>query len=78
MPTLIEMIVPKDFEYYSFGNSRLNKNKELEIGHEKLMDKSGNEESDSKDKLKIKEAKRKYVSLIGFAWQYLMKENRVE
>ena len=37
MPTLIEMIAPKDFEYYSFGTSLLNKHKKYGIVNSKII-----------------------------------------
>jgi len=39
LPTLIEMIAPKGFEYYSFGNSLLDENKEKSITYKKIVDK---------------------------------------
>ncbi|MFD0963004.1 LTA synthase family protein [Pseudofulvibacter geojedonensis] len=91
MPTLIEMIAPQDFEYYSFGESLLDKSVGVAIGHEKIMynddifyfPKNGLVE---KGKIKGKGvpsinesfAKKKHDSLIGIAWQYIMKENRVK
>lgn len=38
LPTLIEMVAPEGFEYYSFGNSMLDADKHLGIGCGKVID----------------------------------------
>lgn len=91
MPTLIEMIAPRGFEYYSFGNSLLHKKENLAISHEKIMYKDdlyyflkngaveqGGVNGDYNNSINEIKAKKKHDSLLGISWQYIMKENRVK
>ena len=39
MPTLIDLVAPEGFKYYSFGSSMLQKNKLYGIGYNKLITK---------------------------------------
>lgn len=84
MPTLIEMIAPKDFEYYSFGTSLLDENKKYGIGHKRIAthedlyffpkDKKiekfnlNNQKKIYLDKSSLKE---KYNKLMALSWHYI-------
>lgn len=85
-PTLIELIAPKDFEYYSFGTSLLLPNKNLGIAFEKTIDtdslyfapKDASIESinltdfstNLTSQFKYKEEQAK---LLGLSWHYIIK-----
>ena len=86
IPTLIEMIAPKDFEYYSFGSSLLNPNKTIGISHDKLI--IPNElyyfrKDDRVDKITLNNMhesiidstnlKHKFNKQMALAWYYTMK-----
>lgn len=91
MPTLIEMIAPKDFEYYSFGTSLLDKNKKYGIGHSKIIT---SEELYylPKDKMVEKfnlinqessflgqtELMKEYNKLMALSWHYIRKGNNLK
>jgi phosphoglycerol transferase MdoB-like AlkP superfamily enzyme len=88
MPTLLELIAPKGFKYYSFGSSLFSADKNYGIGFEKAIDKDSlfyfpkdalvDEISliDYKEK-KVKNNKYQddYNKLMRLAWYYTMKGN---
>jgi len=91
MPTLIEMIAPKDFEYYSFGKSLLDNNKNYGIGfskaitheglyHFKNNDKVEKSEIYSNGKIGLSKDSLKVISnkLMGLSWHYIMKGNAIK
>ena len=89
MPTLIEMIAPKGFEYYSFGESMFTKGKNEGISFDKMIEgnnlyyfpKGSNIEnidlsSFKENNLKTsKQEEDKHNKLMALAWYYTMKGN---
>ncbi|MCF6130034.1 sulfatase-like hydrolase/transferase [Flavobacterium sp. AS60] len=88
MPTLIEMIAPKGFEYYSFGESMFTKGKNEGIAFDKMIDgndlyyfpKGANIEKIDLTTFKETSFKRsdlelKHNKLMALAWYYTMKGN---
>jgi phosphoglycerol transferase MdoB-like AlkP superfamily enzyme len=88
MPTLIEMIAPKGFEYYSFGESMFAKGKNEGIAFDKMIDgndlyyfpKGSNIEKIDLTTFKETNLKRsslelKHNKLMALAWYYTMKGN---
>ena len=91
MPTLIEMIAPKGFEYYSFGESLFNKNKHDGFGYHKMI--TDNELFYFPDEAKIEkidlntfkenyfknnELVKKHNNLMALAWYYTRKGNNLK
>ncbi len=90
MPTLIEMIAPEGFEYYSFGTSLLDENKKYGIGYKKFItsdellyfpkDKKVetfnlvNKEKSFLDKSPLKKHANELMAL---SWHYIMKGDTV-
>ena len=88
MPTLIEMIAPKGFEYYSFGESMFTKGKNEGISNDKMIEgndlyhfpKGANIEKIDLNTFKETYFKRsnlelKHNKLMALAWYYTMKGN---
>ncbi|UPT70157.1 MAG: sulfatase-like hydrolase/transferase [Flavobacterium sp. JAD_PAG50586_2] len=88
MPTLIEMIAPKGFEYYSFGESMFTKDKKECIAFDKMIQgndlyyfpKGANIEKIDlttfrETNLKKSELEMKHNKLMALAWYYTMKGN---
>lgn len=88
MPTLIEMIAPKGFEYYSFGESMFTKGKNEGIAFDKMIDgndlyyfpKGANIEKIDLNTFKESNLKKsnlelKHNKLMALAWYYTMKGN---
>lgn len=85
-PTLIEMIAPKDFVYYSFGSSLLHQNKEYGVGFEKTIDSDSlyfsakdeqvyaislsNFMENKRIELKYKD---EYEKIMGLSWHYIIR-----
>lgn len=91
MPTLIEMIAPKGFEYYSFGESMFTKGKNEGIAFEKMID--GNDlyyfpkgakiekielNTFKETNLKKSDLQLKQNKLMALAWYYTMKGNNLK
>lgn len=91
MPTLIEMIAPKGFEYYSFGESMFDKGKNEGIAFDKMID--GNElyyfpKGSNIEKIDLTTFKEsnfkksdlefKHNKLMALAWYYTMKGNNLK
>ena len=90
MPTLIEMIAPKGFEYYSFGESMFTKGKSEGIAFDKMIDgkdlyyfpKGSNIESINLNSFKETNFRKsdvelKHKKLMALAWYYTMKGNNL-
>lgn len=92
MPTLIEMIAPKGFEYYSFGESMFTKGKNEGIAFDKMIEgndlyyfpKGSNIEKidlttfrESNSKTSALE-EQKHNKLMALAWYYTMKGNNLK
>ncbi len=88
MPTLIEMIAPRGFEYYSFGESMFAKGKNEGIAFDKMIEgsdlyyfpKGSNIEKIDLTTFKESNFKRspqevKHNKLMALAWYYTMKGN---
>lgn len=88
MPTLIEMIAPKGFEYYSFGESMFTKDKNEAIAFDKMIEgndlyyfpKGSNIEKIDLTTFKETNFKQsdlalKHNKLMALAWYYTMKGN---
>lgn len=88
MPTLIEMIAPKGFEYYSFGESMFTKGKKECIAFDKMIEgndlyyfpKGANIEKMDlttfrESNLKKSALELKHNKLMALAWYYTMKGN---
>ncbi len=91
MPTLIEMIAPKGFEYYSFGTSLYTPHKNISIAFNKMVTKTDMyhiQKEAATDKIALatmKESQIKTTPLIsdydrqmGLAWYYTMKGNTIK
>lgn len=91
MPTLIEMIAPKDFEYYSFGKSMFEKGKRNAIGYNKLIQdnemyyfpKEANVEKINltnfkEQTLKKSDLIKKHNELMALAWHYTVNGNSLK
>lgn len=91
MPTLIEMIAPKGFSYYSFGSSLLIPGKKYGIGFEKMIDKDSlyyfpkdeliseiNLLNFKDKKVSINKYSDDYNKLMRLSWQYTMKGNSLK
>ncbi len=88
IPTLIELVAPEGFTYYSFGSSLLNGGKEYGIGFEKMIDRQNiyyapkdagviayditNEKESVIPDLPAPDSYKQRMSL---AWHYVMKGN---
>ncbi len=91
MPTIIEMIAPKDFEYYSFGTSLLDENKKYGIGYkrvatpedlyffpkDKKIEKFNliNQKKTYLDKSNLKD---EYNKLMALSWHYIRKGDTIK
>jgi phosphoglycerol transferase MdoB-like AlkP superfamily enzyme len=91
MPTLIELIAPKDFEYYSFGTSLYSPNKTSSISYSKVITEKElyflpKEASVEKIDLEtMKESQidatsylSQYNKQMGLAWYYTLKGNKLK
>lgn len=91
MPTLIEMIAPKDFEYYSFGTSLFNDDKKYGIGYNKFIttdellyfpkDKKVevfNLTNNKKYYLEKSPLKQYSNELMALSWHYIMKGDTIK
>jgi hypothetical protein len=91
MPTLIEMIAPKGFEYYSFGESMFAKGKTEGIAFDKMIEgndlyyfpKGSNIEkidltTFKETNLKKSNLELKHNKLMALAWYYTMKGNNLK
>ena len=91
MPTLIEMIAPKDFEYYSFGNSLFDKNKRDAFGYDKMIQdndlyyfpKEAKVEKIDLNNFKESPSKKSYLTkkhnkVMALAWHYTVKGNKLK
>ncbi|MCX6171831.1 MAG: sulfatase-like hydrolase/transferase [Flavobacterium sp.] len=91
MPTLIEMIAPKGFEYYSFGESMFTVGKNEGIAFDKMIDgsdlyyfpKGSNIESINLNSFKETNFRKsdvelKHNKLMALAWYYTMKGNNLK
>jgi len=91
LPTLIEMIAPEGFEYYSFGKSVFEMDKNSAFSFTKAIDRDSIyyfqkdalvEEinlADFKDcKTKTNKYQSSYDSIMGLAWHYIMKGNSLK
>ncbi len=91
MPTLIEMIAPKDFEYYSFGTSLYSPNKTSGISYSKVI--TAKElyflpKEASVEKIDLETMKEsqidataylsEYNKQMGLAWYYTLKGNKLK
>lgn len=85
-PTMIEMIAPKDFTYYSFGESMFKPDKKVGVGFEKVIDRDSLyyfPKDKSIDAINLSDSKEQYVKsckymsdydrLMEVAWYYVMK-----
>ena len=93
-PTLIELVAPSNFTYYSFGNSLLNNNRKnkLGIGYNKVINsnqisefsknygikKQSINSCKQKNDLLFKENKREHDSLMSLAWLYVTNGDRLD
>ncbi len=91
MPTLIEMVAPKDFEYYSFGTSLFDPNKTSSISYSKII--TTKElyflpKEASVEKIDLETMKEfqinatpylsQYNKQMGLAWYYTLKGNKLK
>ena len=89
MPTLIDLVAPEGFKYYSFGSSMLQKNKFYGIGYNKLITKESlyHQTNDSiiikmdystgdESPIDLCPYNLEYYETMGLAWQYTAKGNR--
>lgn len=91
MPTLIELIAPKDFQYYSFGTSLYDPSKTSSISYSKVI--TGKElyflpKEASVEKIDLETMKEfqidatpyrsQYNKQMGLAWYYTVKGNKLK
>lgn len=89
--TLLELVAPRGFKYYSFGESLFDKDKESGFGFTKAIDKDslfyfpkdalvdGINLSDLKEnKNRTNKYQSAYDSIMGLAWHYVKKGNLLE
>lgn len=89
--TLIELVAPKDFTYYSFGESMLNENKNLGITFEKVIDRDTLYHAPRDAKVatislqSLQESqsneivqKDRYNEMLKRAWQYVVKGDSIK
>lgn len=85
-PTLVEMIAPEGFDYYSFGESMYTPNKKYGIGFEKVIDSLSlyhtpkeakvakiNLADFSEEELDAMEYQEPYNKLMGLSWHYIVR-----
>lgn len=88
MPTLFELIAPKDFEYYSFGKSMFD-DKDFGLGYQKMISKKELNyfPTDKKPETFImnaskksfdKSMKKEHDRIMALAWYYTMKGNNLK
>jgi phosphoglycerol transferase MdoB-like AlkP superfamily enzyme len=90
-PTLIELIAPAGFRYYSFGSSMLDSTKACGVGFEKVVDRDSlyyqpkDAMVDEISLVDFKEKKnkhfkfeREYKELMRLSWHYTVKGNKLE
>lgn len=86
IPTLIELIAPEGFEYYSFGESMFDKSKQLGFGTDKIIDHTTLSENLKEGGAKIIELntfeekksetpiyKKEYDDIMRLTWHYIVK-----
>lgn len=86
MPTLIEMIAPEGFTYYSFGKSMFSEDKNTAFSYEKVMDNDSlyyaprdsyvhtiSLETMQEDKTETFKYKDQYNELMKLAWHYVVR-----
>jgi len=87
-PTLVELIAPKDFEYYSFGNSFLLPDKNTGFGFGKAVDHDSlyhfpedamveqiSLSDFGENKVNENKYRDEYNKLMGLSWHYIMRGN---
>lgn len=85
-PTLIELVAPEDFPYYSFGTSMFSEVKQYGIGFEKVVDTDSLYFSPQDSRVKkinltnfgesesdIFKYEKEYNKLIGLSWHYIIR-----
>ncbi len=91
MPTLIEMIAPKDFAYHSFGESLFDKNKHDAFGYDKMIQDNDlyyfpkeakieaiNLNNFKESTLKKSDLTKKHDKVMALAWHYTVKGNQLK
>ncbi|HTO35675.1 MAG TPA: hypothetical protein VLZ72_05525, partial [Flavobacterium sp.] len=92
LPTLIDLVAPKDFEYFSFGNSLLTEDKNnLGFGYETVISKSNIhhflesgsiEEFDfhtqASKNIKTSLYAKSHTKLLALAWQLTVKGDTIK
>lgn len=91
MPTLIEMVAPKNFVYYSFGSSLFSKNKNSAIAYRRYINKNElymfpkDEKIQKQDLITGKEKfinqtnyEKEHNKLMAFSWHYIIKGNSLK
>ena len=91
MPTLIEMVAPKDFKYYSFGTSLLSRDKKDAIAYRKYIDGINlysfpkdekpvnyNLKTAQEAQLSNNNIEKKHNKLMFLAWNYTMKGDEIK
>ena len=89
-PTLVDLIAPKDFTYYSFGSSMLNPVKSFAMGYNKLITRSSiyvegaaaqiqkmDLDSEEIEVIEHTPFEENYQWTLGLAWQYIAKGNKI-
>ena len=88
LPTLIEMVAPEGFKYYSFGKSVFSPHKEYAFGFTKAIDRDSllyfpkdalideiNLLNFKEKKCEVNKYKSSYDSIMGLSWHYIMNGN---
>lgn len=90
IPTLIELVAPKDFTYYSFGTSMFEPNKKIGIGYEKVVNNDSlyympiegdissiNLKDFKETNLANMKDQKQYNDMLRLAWHYVVKGDSI-
>lgn len=90
LPTLLDLVAPEDFTYYSFGSSMLNPNKAYGVGYNKLITRDAlyhqvdehtiqkiDRKTEQETLIDILPYQKEYKQIMGLAWHYIAKGNQL-
>lgn len=90
LPTLLDLVAPEDFTYYSFGSSMLNPSKAYGVGYNKLITRDAlyyqvddhtiqkiDRKTDQETLIDVLPYQKEYKQIMGLAWHYIAKGNKL-
>lgn len=90
IPTLLDLVAPEDFTYYSFGSSMLNPTKPYGVGYNKLITRDAlyyqvddhtiqktDRKTEKETLIDVLPYQAEYQKIMGLAWHYIAKGNRL-